>query len=99
MGNQCLDGRFHHCQFYRAVKRLILTHKLQYLISLALAWAAGGIVAYRLGSAHYWSSIPAATACFIGTIIGAAMRNWHLDDDFCDDVEELEHMIFLESAD
>lgn len=85
-------------QFYRAVKRLILTHKLQYLISLALGWAAGGVVAYRLGSAYYWSSIPAATACFIGTIIGAAMRNWYLDEDFRYDVEELGDLIKQDSA-
>ncbi|MBR5672928.1 MAG: hypothetical protein IKW97_00860 [Muribaculaceae bacterium] len=86
-------------QHYRAVKRLILTHKLRYLISLALGWAAGGVVAYRLGSAYYWSSIPAATACFIGTIIGAAMRNWYLDEDFRYDVEELGDLIKQESAD
>ena len=87
-------------QYYRAVKRLILTHKLRYLIPLAMAWVAGDLFSSRLSSfMSYTSSIPAGIACIIGTIIGASMRNWHLDEDFCYDVEELSDLIKQESAD
>lgn len=86
-------------QYYRAVKRLILTHKLRYLIPLAMALVAGDILTSQLSNFTYTSSIPSGIACIIGFIIGSAMRNWYLDEDFRYDVEELGDLIKQESAD
>ena len=86
-------------QHYRAVKRLILTHKLRYFIPSAMAWGVADLVMYRSDFKNLWSSVIICTACIIGVAIGAAMRNWNLDDDFCDDVEELDHLIQFESTD
>ena len=86
-------------QFYRAVKRLILTHKLRYLIPFAIGWLVADLVMYRSDSEMFWFSVIACIACIIGAIIGAAGRNWHLDEDFRYDVEELGDLIKQESAD
>ena len=84
---------------YRAVKRLILTHKLRYLIPFAIGWLVADLVMYRSDSEMFWFSVIACIACIIGAIIGAAGRNWHLDEDFRYDVEELGDLIKQESAD
>ena len=86
-------------RYYRAVKRLILTHKLRYLIPLAMALVAGDILTSQLSNLAYTSSIPSGIACIIGIMIAAAMRNWYLDEDFRYDVEELGDLIKQESAD
>lgn len=86
-------------EYYRAVKRLIQTFKLRHLIPLVLAWVAVGIVTHRFSNfVFYTSSIAAGIAIVIGTIIGASMRNWNLDEDFRYDVEELGDLIKQESA-
>ena len=84
---------------YRAVKQLILTHKLRFLIPFAIAWLVADLVMYRSDSEMFWFSVIACIACIIGAIIGAAGRNWHLDEDFRYDVEELGDLIHQESAD
>lgn len=86
-------------QHYRAVKLLILTHKLRYLVPFAIGWLVADLVMYRSDSEMFWFSVIACIACIIGAIIGAAGRNWHLDEDFRYDVEELGDLIKQESAD
>jgi hypothetical protein len=83
-------------QYYREVKRLITTHKLRQWIPLAAALICGGFVRY--GSGTWIDTCLASGGLVLGSILGAKMRNWFLDDDFCYDVEELGDMIAQESA-
>ena len=83
-------------QYYREVKRLITTHKLRLWIPLATALACGSFVRNRPEPWLY--SILFDSGLVLGAILGAKMRNWFLDDDFCYDVEELGNMIAQESA-
>ena len=83
-------------QYYREVKRLITTHKLRQWIPLAAALACGSFVRNRPEPWLY--SILFDSGLVLGSILGAKMRNWFLDDDFCYDVEELGDMIAQESA-
>ncbi len=83
-------------QYYREVKRLITTHKLRLWIPLAAALACGSFVRNRPEPWLY--SILFDSGLVLGSILGAKMRNWFLDDDFCYDVEELGDMIAQESA-
>ncbi len=83
-------------QYYREVKRLITTHKLRLWIPLAAALACGCFVRNRPEPWLY--SILFDSGLVLGSILGAKMRNWFLDDDFCYDVEELGDLIAQESA-
>lgn len=83
-------------QYYREVKRLITTHKLRLWIPLAAALACGSFVRNRPEPWLY--SILFDSGLVLGSILGAKMRNWFLDDDFCYDVEELGDLIAQESA-
>ena len=82
-------------QYYREVKRLITTHKLRIWIPLAAALACVNFV--RNSSEPWLFSLLFDSGLVLGTILGAKMRNWFLDDDFCFDVEELGDMIAQES--
>ena len=82
--------------YYREVKRLITTHKLRLWIPLATALACGSFVRNRPEPWLY--SLLFDSGLVLGSILGAKMRNWFLDDDFCYDVEELGDMIAQESA-
>lgn len=84
--------------YYREVKRLITTHKLRQWIPLAVALISGYYVKY--GSASWSHSLLiGGSSMVLGVFLGASMRNWYLDDDFCFDVEEIGEMIHQESAD
>jgi len=83
-------------QYYREVKRLITTHKLRLWIPLAAALACGSFVRNRPEPWLY--SLLFDSGLVLGSILGAKMRNWFLDDDFCYDVEELGDLIAQESA-
>lgn len=85
-------------QHYRAVKRLITTHKLRNPIPMIPAFLCSVFVwpGPKSGDEHLYYGI--LIACVIGATIGDAMRNWNLDDDFCDDVEELGDLIKQERA-
>ena len=83
-------------QYYREVKRLITTHKLRLWIPLAAALVCCGFI--RFGSETWIDTSLASSGLILGTILGAKMRNWFLDDDFCFDVEELGDLIAQESA-
>lgn len=82
--------------YYREVKRLITTHKLRQWIPCAVALICSFFVKY--GAASWSFSLVICSSMVIGTALGASMRNWFLDDDFCFDVEELGDMINQESA-
>lgn len=83
--------------YYREVKRLITTHKLRQWIPFAVALICSFFVKY--GAASWSFSLVICSSLVIGTILGASMRNWFLDGEFCFDVEELGDMIDQESAD
>lgn len=83
-------------QYYREVKRLITTHKLRLWIPLAAALVCVNFVRNR--PEPWLFSLLFDSGLVLGTILGAKMRNWFLDDDFCYDVEELGDMIAQESA-
>lgn len=83
-------------QYYREVKRLITTHKLRIWIPLAAALACVNFVRNR--PEPWLFSLLVDSGLVLGSILGAKMRNWFLDDDFCFDVEELGDMIAQESA-
>lgn len=83
-------------QYYREVKRLITTHKLRQWIPLVFAIVCASFVKYGNDSWPY--SFLMGSAMVIGTIWGASMRNWFLDEDFCSDVEELKDLVNQERA-
>ena len=78
-------------QYYRDVKRLITTHKLRQWLPLAVALVCAYFVRHE-------SDLVFGIAMVLGSILGASMRNWFLDDDFCFDVDELGEMIEQENA-
>ena len=82
-------------QYYRAVQRLVITHKLRHWIPLVAGIVCCSFVWYGVDT---WShKLLIDCPLIIGTIWGASMRNWNLGD-FCYDVEELGDMIDQESA-
>lgn len=83
-------------QYFRALKRLITTHKLRQVIPLTVAFTCGYILRY--GTGHWPIEYLGGYGMVIGAWLGSLMRNWFLDDDFCFDVEELADMINQDSA-
>lgn len=83
-------------QHFRALKRLIRTHKLRNWVPLAVALTCGYFLQYRTG--HWTHDYFFGYAMVIGAILGSAMRNWFLDDDFRFDVEELADLINQDNA-
>ena len=78
-------------QHFRALKRLITTHKLRHVIPLTVAFTCGYILRY--GTGHWPIEYLGGYGMVIGAWLGSLMRNWFLDDDFCFDVEELADLI------
>lgn len=78
-------------QYFRALKRLITTHKLRQVIPLTVAVTCGYILRY--GTGHWPIEYLGGYGMVIGVLLGSLMRNWFLDDDFCFDVEELADLI------
>ena len=83
-------------QYYRDVKRLITTHKLRQWLPLAVAFVCTSYVSY--GSESWFLELLIISAMVLGSIWGASMRNWFLDDDFRFDVDELGEMTEQENA-
>ena len=83
-------------QYYRDVKRLITTHKLRQWLPLAVAFVCTSYVSY--GSESWFLELLLVSAMVLGSIWGASMRNWFLDDDFRFDIDELGDMINQDSA-
>lgn len=83
-------------QHFRALKRLIRTHKLRNWVPLAVALTCGYIL--QFGTGHRTPDYFFGYAMVIGAILGSAMRNWFLDDDFRFDVEELADLINQDNA-
>ena len=82
-------------QYFRALKRLITTHKLRQVIPLTVAFTCGYILRY--GTGHWPIEYLGGYGMVIGAWLGSLMRNWFLDDDFCFDVEELADLINQDS--
>ena len=83
-------------QYFRAVKRLIRTHKLRQWLPLAIAFTCSYTVMY--GTSHWPLGYLVGYGIVLGRILGGFMHNWNLDDDFRYDIEELVDVINQESA-
>lgn len=81
-------------QYYRAVKRLIFIHKLRTVVPILLSLLCLDLVRYY-GNFYRYSSWEGLVMCFgsvVGVIWGTSMRNWGLDEEFCNDIKELGYL-------
>lgn len=91
-----MEGSTTPPRHYRALKRLIITHKFRQLIPLTAAITCGYFV--QFGTVSWPTEYLFGYSLVIGAFLGSLSRNWFLDDDFRFDVEELEDMVHQESA-
>lgn len=80
-------------QFYQEVKRLITTHKLRCWLPDAFGFICGYFAVIGLTSTNTnstWLLFITNIVCILCAIFGSMKHNWYLDDDFRNDVEELE---------
>ena len=74
-------------QHYRAVRRLISIYKLRYWLPFAAAVICGCFFKQNsLGSCAF---------LIAAVMLSGALGNWSLDEDFCNDVEELDYLITM----
>ena len=83
-------------QLYREVKQLIRLHKLRQWIPITVAIICGFLV--KKGTDFLSVYFLNDSAVVLGVILGAAMGNWFLDEDFRDDVDELRDLVEQEVA-
>lgn len=83
-------------QLYREVKQLIRLHKLRQWIPITVAIICGFLV--KKGTDFLSVHLLNDSAVVLGVILGAAMGNWFLDEDFRDDVDELRDLVEQEVA-
>ena len=80
-------------QFYQEVKRLITTQKLRCWLPDAFGFICGYFAVIGLTSTNTnstWLLFITNIVCILCAIFGSMKHNWYLDDDFRNDVEELE---------
>lgn len=81
-------------QYYRAVKRLITTHKLRQWLPLV----AAVICPLKLGSESFEHAALLNSSIVIGAILASWTGHWFLDDEFRCDIVELRDIVERENA-